>query len=598
MPRLVRRRTFLALTGAALPFRGWSQTVPPDDARLAAFFEKVDQERLQLSPESLTSRGLKERYGELDDHSEGAWYKWVALAETQVAQMRTSFDRAKLGPSAKLSFDLFQRQLAVRKNVHSWYWQDYAVSSYGTSVDNIPQMLVTQHRVDTAEDAQAYVSRLRAMERVANEVSSELDQRTAKGFLPPKLVFALVIPDAENQIKGAPFDNGPDQAIWADIKKKVAALPDDAKAKILADAELALKGEWRRGYLRYIQALKNMSEKAVENKGVWSLPKGEAYYADMLKFHTTTDMTADQIHQIGLSEVARLTIEMETIKRAMGFQGSLEAFLDTIRTDPKFRYPNTDAGKQACLSDAKKRVADYMAVANRQFAKLPAQSLEVRAVEPFREKTAGAVPFYQRGTPDGSRPGLVYFNLSDMSQVLKPQLPALTYHEGAPGHHFQLSRQISQTDLPPFRRFNNFTAYTEGWGLYAEGLAKEAGFYQDPIEEFGRLSLEIWRAVRLVLDTGIHALRWSREQAVDYMRRNTLNSERDIQGEIDRYFTNPGQATGYKIGQMKFLSLRQKAAKAKGSAYDIRDFHETVLKDGALPLDMLEAQVDAYISGK
>ena len=598
MPRLVGRRTFLALTGAALPFRGWSQTAPPDDARLAAFFEKVDQERLQLSPESLTSRGLKERYGELDDHSEGAWYKWVALAETQVAQMRTSFDRAKLGPSAKLSFDLFQRQLAVRKNVHSWYWQDYAVSSYGTSVDNIPQMLVTQHRVDTVEDAQAYVSRLRAMERVANEVSSELDQRTAKGFLPPKLVFALVIPDAENQIKGAPFDNGPDQAIWADLKKKVAALPDDAKTKILADAELALKGEWRRGYLRYIQALKNMSEKAVADNGVWSLPQGEAYYADMLKFHTTTDITADQIHQIGLSEVARLTTEMETIKRAMGFQGSLEAFLDTIRTDPKFRYPNTDAGKQACLSDAKKRVADYMAVANRQFAKLPAQPLEVRAVEPFREKTAGAVPFYQRGTPDGSRPGLVYFNLSDMSQVLKPQLPALTYHEGAPGHHFQVSRQISQTDLPPFRRFNNFTAYTEGWGLYAEGLAKEAGFYQDPIEEFGRLSLEIWRAVRLVLDTGIHALRWSREQAVDYMRRNTLNSERDIQGEIDRYFTNPGQATGYKIGQMKFLSLRQKAAKAKGSAYDIRDFHETVLKDGALPLDMLEAQVDAYISGK
>jgi len=250
------------------------------------------------------------------------------------------------------------------------------------------------------------------------------------------------------------------------------------------------------------------------------------------------------------------------------------------------------------LADARKRVADYMAVAGRQFAKLPTQPLEVRAVEPFRERTAGVVPFYQRGTPDGSRPGMVYFNLSDMSQVLRPQLPGLTYHEGAPGHHFQLSRQISQTDLPPFRRFNNFTAYTEGWGLYAEGLAKEAGFYQDPFDDFGRLSLEIWRAVRLVLDTGIHAMRWTREQAVDYMRRNTLNSERDTQGEIDRYFTNPGQATGYKIGQMKFLSLRQKAAKAKGSAYDLRDFHEVVLRNGALPLDVLEAQVDAYINGR
>ena len=602
MPRSLDRRTFLVLTSAVLPGRAWSQTAPDtgasEDARLAAFFEKVDQERLQLSPETLTSRGRKERYGELDDHSEAAGRKWLALAQTQVAHMRTSFDRAKLGPSAKLSFDLFQRQLAVQKNLHGWYWQDYAVSAYGSSLDNIPQMLITQHRIDTVEDAQAYVSRLRVMERVANEVSNELDQRTAKGFLPPKLVFARVIPDVENQIKGAPFDSGPDQAIWADLKKKVAAFPDDAKARILADAELALKGEWRRGYLRYIQALKNMSEKAVENKGVWSLPKGETYYADMLKFHTTTDMTADQIHQIGLSEVARLRTEMEAIKATVGFQGSLEAFLDTIKTDPKFRYPNTDAGKQACLADAKKRVADYMAVAGRQFAKLPTQPLEVRAVEPFRERTAGVVPFYQRGTPDGSRPGMVYFNLSDMSQVLRPQLPGLTYHEGAPGHHFQLSRQISQTDLPPFRRFNNFTAYTEGWGLYAEGLAKEAGFYQDPFDDFGRLSLEIWRAVRLVLDTGIHAMRWTREQAVDYMRRNTLNSERDTQGEIDRYFTNPGQATGYKIGQMKFLSLRQKAAKAKGSAYDIRDFHEVVLRNGALPLDVLEAQVDAYINGR
>ena len=602
MSPLVHRRTFLALTAAAYPCRAWSQTPPDDgaaeDKRLAAFFEKVDEERLQLNPEALTARGRKERYGELNDHSEAAWPKALAMGEAQVAQMRASFDRAKLSPGAKLSFDLFQRQLAVRKTQFGWYWQSYAVSNYGTSLDNIPPMLVTQHRVDTVEDAEAYVSRLRAMERVANEVSSELDKRTANGFLPPKLVFAHVIPDAENQIKGAPFDNGPDQAIWADLKKKVAGLPGDAKTKILAAGEAALKGEWRRGYLRYLQALRNMSEKAVENKGVWSLPNGEAYYADMLKFHTTTDMTADQIHQIGLSEVARLTTEMEAIKRAVGFQGSLEAFLDYIRADPKFRYPNTDAGKAACLSDAKKRVADYMAVAGRQFANLPTQPLEVRAVEPFRERTAGAVPFYQTGTPDGSRPGIVYFNLSDMSQVLRPQLPAVTYHEGAPGHHFQLSRQISQADLPPFRRFNGFTAYSEGWGLYAEGLAKEAGFYQDLFDEFGRLSLEIWRAVRLVLDTGIHAMHWTRERAIDYMKRNTLNSERDVAGEVDRYFTNPGQATGYKIGQMKFLSLRQKVAKAKGSAYDIRDFHEVVLKNGALPLDMLEVQVDAYLAGQ
>jgi uncharacterized protein (DUF885 family) len=363
----------------------------------------------------------------------------------------------------------------------------------------------------------------------------------------------------------------------------------------LAAGQAALLGEWRRGYLRYLQALKAMSAKAAAGNGVWALPQGDAYYAEMLRFHTTTNLTADEIHQIGLSETSRLKAEMIKLKDAIGFGGTLQAFLDTVRSDPQFHYPNTDAGREACLSDAKKRLSDYMAVAKTQFLSVPAQPLEIQRVEPFRERTGPVVPAYQAGTPDGRHPGIVYFNLSDMSQVLRPQLPALTFHEGAPGHHFQISRQRGQMDLPEFRRFLTLTAYSEGWGLYAEGLAKEAGLYQDPYDEFGRLALEAWRAVRLVVDTGIHAKRWSREQSVDYMRQNTLNSERDIQGEIDRYFTDPGQATGYKIGQMKFLSLRQKAAEALGPKYDLRNFHEVVLKNGALPLDMLEAEVDDYI---
>lgn len=598
----MHRRSFSALFSSALilPQRAWSQSAPgtsqSEETRLAVFFQEADEERLDLSPESMTFRGIKKRYGELDDHSYAMVEKFIALSDAQAAQMKKAFNRDRLSPSARLSYDLFERQATMRRNYDlPWYWQSYAVTSGGSSLDRIPPMLITRHSIASIEDADAYISRLKAMERVAGQVAGEIDERTAKGLLPPNFVFGRVIPDAENQIKGAPFDSGPDQAVWADFKKKVASLDTgaDAKAKLLAQGQAALLGEWRRGYVRYLQALRAMAEKATASNGVWALPQGEAYYAEALKWHTTTNLTADEIHQIGLSETARLKTEMIKLKDSVGFQKSLLEFLDYIRSAPRFRYPNTDSGRDACLSDAKKRVADYMAVAKTQFRTVPAEPLEIRRVEPFRERTGPVVPAYQAGAV--GHPGIVYFNLSDMNQVLKPQLPGLTFHEGAPGHHFQISRQHDQTDLPEFRRFLGFTAYSEGWGLYAEGLAREAGLYQDPYEEFGRLSLEIWRAVRLVLDTGIHAKRWNRERAVDYMRQNTLNSERDTQGEIDRYFTDPGQATGYKIGQMKFLSLRQKAVEAKGSKYDIRDFHEAVLRNGALPLDMLEAEVNSYI---
>ena len=358
----------------------------------------------------------------------------------------------------------------------------------------------------------------------------------------------------------------------------------------------ALKGPWRRGYLRYIGALKAMATKVVGNHGVWALPEGSDYYADMLKYHTTTNLSPEQIHQTGLQEVARIRRELNAIKVQIGFNGTLEAFCAQIKENPQFRYPNTGAGKQECLRDARAFVAAYMAQASKQFLTFPSEPLEVRAVEPFRERSASAVPAYQPGTPDGRQPGILYINLSDMTQVLKPQLAGLTYHEGVPGHHFQISRQYAQKGLPDFRRFLTITAYTEGWALYAERLAKEAGFYRDPYEDFGRLSLEIWRAARLVLDTGIHAMRWTREQAVMYMRQNTLNSDRDVQSEVDRYFTDPGQATGYKIGQLKLLALRQKAEGVLAAKYDIRAFHDAVLADGALPLDMLESRVDVYLA--
>ncbi|MBL8773470.1 MAG: DUF885 domain-containing protein [Phenylobacterium sp.] len=573
-------------------------TAPSEDARLAAFFQDTFLEAARQSPETLTQLGMKERYGELGDYTKAGQDKALALAESQLARMKRTFDRSKLSPASQLSYDLFERSVATQRVLAKWYWQAYAVSSTGSALDGLPVMMVNAHRIDSVADAEAYVARLRAVDRVAGEVAADIDERTAKGFLPPAFVFGRVIPDARNQLKGAPFDAGADHALWADLKAKVAKLDTDAatRQRLLKAGEAALTGEFRRGYERYISALEGMQKKATTVNGVWALPQGEAFYADTVAFFTTTSLTPDQIHRTGLAEVARIRAEMEEIKRKVGFQGSLEAFFTFVKTDPKTRYPNTEAGKQQYLADAKKIIADYMAVADRQFSSMPKQALEVRAVEPFREKTA-SVAFYNQGAPDGSRPGIFYVNLSDMTQVQKVQLPAIAYHEGAPGHHFQIARAQEQAGLPMFRRLAYYGAYIEGWGLYAEKLGKEAGFYQDPYDDFGRLSLEIWRAVRLVLDTGIHSKRWSREQAVAYMKANSLNSDRDIESEVDRYFTSPGQATSYKVGQLKILELREKARTALGAKFDLKAFHETVLSAGALPLDVLETRVDAYIAG-
>ena len=308
-------------------------------------------------------------------------------------------------------------------------------------------------------------------------------------------------------------------------------------------------------------------------------------------------MTADQIHRTGLQQVARIHREMERIKAQDGFQGTLTGFFAHVNQGQEFKYPNTAEGRERYLADARAFIDQVMALAPKWFRRLPKAPLEVRAVEAWRQETA-SVAFYNRPSPDGSRPGIYYVNLADMTQVLKPQIEAISYHEGAPGHHFQIALAQELPGIPKFRRFGGYGAYTEGWGLYSEKLGKEFGFYQDPYSDFGRLSLELWRAVRLVTDTGLHHKRWSREDAIRYFQENSLLSERDIVKEVERYINNPGQATSYKIGQLKILELRAKAETALGDRFDVRDFHAAVLENGSLPLDVLEAQVDAYIASK
>ena len=567
------------------------------DKALLTFLDAAYDAVTALSPETMTSLGLKAGYDRLDDYTDAADVKRMDLREQQLRAMRAQFDPKRLGPSAALSFRLFERQIEDARKQFAFRKYGFPVSTNGSPAGDIPVMLINQHKVASVADARAYVARLVETERVMREVAANMREQAKMGIVPPQMVFKPARDDARKVVTGAPFDDGPDSTLMADFRAKVSALgiPEGEKAQLITDAQNALKGPFRRGFDALFAVLDEIEPQAKGNNGAWSLPNGAAYYQARLDAYTTTHLTADQIHRTGLQQVASIRREMETVKTRIGFKGTLEEYFTALRTEPKFKYPNTQGGRDAYLTDARAAIAETMAAAPRFFRRLPKAALEVRAVEPWRQETA-SVAFYDRPAPDGSRPGIFYVNLADMNQVQKTQVEAIAHHEGAPGHHFQIARAQELPDLPKFRRFGGYGAYVEGWGLYSERLAKEMGAYRDPYSEFGMLSLQVWRAIRLVVDTGLHAKRWSREQAIAYFTANSPLSQRDIVKEVNRYINNPGQATSYMTGQLKIVALRRKAETALGSKFDIRDFHEAVLANGALPLDELEAEVDAYIA--
>ena len=599
----------LALSLLLLPIMPLAQgSAPPpiqapqpgaQDKALLAFLDKAFDEQLALSPESQTQLGFKTNYDKLDDYTDAASQRSLALAERQLKEMQTRFRPEQLGENARVSYRLFEHEVQRQRESARFRKLRFPVSTNGSPAGDIPVLLINNHKVDSVADAQAYIARLRETERVMREVTATMREQAAAGIIPNKVNFAPARADARKVITGAPFDNGADSTLLADFRKKVDALnaPAATKQKLIADASAALTGPFKRGYDLLFVALDEIEPKSTGNYGAWSLPDGAAYYADRLKASTTTDLTADQIHDLGLAQVAAIRQEMEAIKREVGFNGTLEQFFDKIRTDPTLKYPNTEAGREEYLRDARAVVAAVMADAPKYFRVLPKAPLEVRAVEKWREGTASTA-FYNSPSADGSRPGIYYVNLVDMNQTQKVQVAGIAAHEGAPGHHFQIARQQELADMPKFRKFGGYGAFMEGWGLYSERLADEMGIYKDPYSRFGMLSLQVWRAIRLVLDTGIHSKRWTREQAIAYFKNNSSVSDTDIAREVDRYFNWPGQATSYMVGQLKIAELRKKAETELGPKFDIRDFHEAVLSQGALPLDVLEEQVNRYIAAK
>jgi len=561
--------------------------IAPAGANLAEFFDKYDAAQLSLSPETKARRGVRDGdYGAWDDVSDEAAVARFKLQTATAEAMRGSFDPKALSADEALSFELFNAQAARAERLFPFRDHGYIFDQMNGAQSQMPAFLINIHRVANIAEAEAYISRIRGMGPILDALSAQSAERAANGFAPPKWVYPYVISDIANLTK-------PDNAVIEDITAKVNKLDIDAaeKTRLVAAAKAAWAESAGPAYTRLSAEMARQQASAPTQDGVWRMPGGQAYYEALLANYTTTDMTAAQIHDLGLSEVARIHGEMKKIMVQVGFKGTLNQFFDHLRTSPQY-YHTT---REAYLADVAAHVKAMEARLPAFFNTLPKSALQVKAVEAFREKSAGKA-FYSSPAPDGSRPGIYYVNLYDLRDMPKTELEALAYHEGVPGHHLQRAVQTELTGLPPFRRFGGFTAYTEGWGLYSEELAKDMGFYTDPYADFGRLGMELWRATRLVVDTGIHDKRWSREQAIQYLKDNTPNPQGDIEKAIERYVVYPGQATAYLIGKLKIMELRGRAQAALGDKFDFRTFHDVVLESGPVPLDVLERRVDAWIA--
>jgi uncharacterized protein (DUF885 family) len=594
----------LALAASSASLAQAPQATNDETARLNTWFEARFEEQLGFSPIQQTFLGRKS--DQIDEMTFAAQDKQLAWQRASVAEMRKSFDYARLSPEGQTSYDTWiyqweQAEAAVPFRTNAYIFdQMSAVHAF------FPQLLIAFHAVDTPADMDGYIKRISESARALRQLIDISKGNAIEGVRPPRFSYGFVIDEATKIISGAPFDDsGTDSAVWADTQSKIADLQkkgaiDEARAKtMLAAARAALTGPFKAAYAELIAWEKEDLLKApAKTSGISALPNGAAYYKERLANQTTTTLTADQIHTIGLAEVARLRAEMEAIKDEVKFKGDLPAFFAELRDNkdnPLYYYPDTDAGRDAYIKDATAAIDKIKAVLPQYFGLMPKADLVVRRVEAFREQP-GAAQHYFQGTPDGARPGIYYAHLSDMKSMPKRELEVIAYHEGLPGHHMQISIAQELTGVPTFRTQAGFTAYSEGWGLYSEWLAREIpGTYLDPYSRFGRLGSEIWRAIRLVVDTGLHAKGWSEDQAVEYFKANSAVTDAQARSEVRRYMVLPGQATSYKIGMLKIQELRRRAESALGARFDIRAFHDTVLGGGALPLTILEKRVDGWI---
>ena len=588
--QLSRRQAFLSASAFALAGCASSTNSAPaaTGGDINAFFEAAFDEGVARSPELATSLGDRRGYDRWGDETE-------AFAEAQLRrrvalrdEMRVRWNPAELNANDSLSFRLFEQ--SVTRAEQGWRWRNhrYVFNHFGGAQANLPAFLINQHQVTSVADAEAYVSRLNGVRAKLEAQIANAERSASLGIQPPKFSYEGVLSSSRNVITGAPFTDGADSPLWADFKAKVNRLEiaQPEKDRLNAAGREALLTSVKPAYENLIAVMTAHEARATTDDGAWKLPDGDEFYADRLRNFTTTERTADEIHDIGLQNVARLHTEMRAIMRQVNFRGDLNAFFEFMETDQRFYVEDSAAGRAEYVRRATEVINVMRDRLPQYFGRLPQAPMEVRPVEPFRERSAG-LAFYSGPAADGSRPGVYYVNTFDVKAIPTYQIEALAYHEGIPGHHMQIAIAQELESVPRFRRFGGYTAYSEGWGLYTERLGKEMGAYADPYSDFGRLTMELRRAIRLVVDTGVHKKRWTRRQAVDYILANQPGDEASAMRDMGRYIVMPGQATAYMIGQMEILRLREEARTSMGDRFSIAGFHDAVLANGAVPLDIL-----------
>ena len=574
------------------------QAAVSESEKANKMFQDIFMEGVMRSPIYQTYMAIKQDYGKWDDISEARSEEDLELTKKNLAKVKT-LDVSKMDAQTALSTKLMIQQLEDQIADYKWRYHNYPVNQMFGLHSMVPSLLINQHQITDVSDAEAYISRVNGVKELFSELEKGLNKRADMGIIAPKFVYPYVISDSKNLLNGAPFNDDGESTLLADFKRKLEGLELEQakKDELVSQLNEALKSSFKDAYTSLIANLEALEARADTKDGAWKFPEGEAFFNNALKNTTTTDLTAHEIHEIGLSEVARIHGEMREIMKKVKFDGDLSEFFEFMRVDKQFYYPETEEGKQRYLDEAVALIDNMKSRLDELFIVKPKADMIVKQVEAFREKSAGKA-FYQQPAPDGSRPGIYYANLYRMSDMPTYQMEALAYHEGIPGHHMQIAIAQELEGIPMFRKFGGYTAYVEGWGLYSEMIPKEIGLYEDPYSDFGRLAMELWRACRLVVDTGIHAKKWTREQGIDYYVANTPNPKPDAVKMVERHVVMPSQATAYKIGMIKIVELRE-AAKAKlGNKFSLPEFHDVVLKNGAVPLNVLEDLVNQWVASK
>jgi uncharacterized protein (DUF885 family) len=574
-----------------------AETQEQAEQTLQTLLDEYETYTLESSPMLQSYRGLKTHYGEWDDISETS-------SDQYHRQMMVFLDRLHLIPLNALSHDsslnarLLTYELEQSAKLYPYRHYNFPVNPMFGLHTQIPNFMINVHSIDNIDDAKAYIERIENSKILLRQLIEQLKIRAQKGILPPAFVFEKVIASSQNVIRGYPLDDNKADTpniLWRDFNQKLDKIAPYPSSREYLEKNLtqALQKSYAPAYRELISYLQNLASHPGKNTGFSQYEHGQNFYALALKEAATTDVTPEYVHALGLKRVAEIQAQITALLPALGVE-SLPALFEKTRHDPSLYYQG-DAGKQQALEDTKTYIRNMNQKLGQAFLNVPDIKLMVKTVESYRE-ISSPVAFYESPSDDGTRPGIYYMNMAKLSEMPKFQFAALTYHETLPGHHLQIINALQASELPDFRRHGNYTAYTEGWALYAESLAGELGAYQDPWQEYGALLMSLWRATRLVLDTGLHYYGWSKEQAIKYRMDNTPFSLSDSEQSVERYIVMPGQATTYMLGAMAISAERDKAKKALGKRFDIKEFHDFILSMGPVPLNLLSEEVDRWIT--